>query len=186
MTDRESILSALISSRYWSIKDGETKSQKPLPSAFVVSVLSIIKQVYGPEEMVRAKEDPVGFAWEGDMGQDAAREVATQLWQGKLAGKEACDAGVMYSGPCYAELAHTWSVSTTAVTIMICISSQVRGWGRSLLGMCWTVCTRRSLLVLPSVRVVETAYKTLGGITSVGSVRQPLRCTKNCLRRSSS
>jgi hypothetical protein len=83
-------------------------------------------------------------------------------------------------------LAHTWSVSTTAVTTMVCISSQVRGWGRSLLGMCWTVCTRLPLLVLPSVRVVETAYTTLEGITSVGSVRQPLRCTKTCLRNSSS
>jgi hypothetical protein len=68
MTDRESTFSALVASRYWSIKDGEAKSQKPLPSAFVVSVLSIIKHVYGAEEMARVKEDPVGFAWEGDMG----------------------------------------------------------------------------------------------------------------------
>ena len=79
MTERESTFSALIASRYWSIKDGETKSQKPLPSAFVVSVLSIIKQVYGPEAMTRAKEDPVGFAWEEDMGQDAVQQVHRQI-----------------------------------------------------------------------------------------------------------
>ena len=75
MTERESTFSALIASWYWSIKDGKAKSQKPLPSAFVVRVLSIIKQVYGPEAMARAKEDPVGLAWEGDMGQDAVQQV---------------------------------------------------------------------------------------------------------------
>ena len=104
--DRTSTYSALIGSRYWSIKSGETKSQRSLSSAFVVSVLSIIRKVYGPEAMARAKEDPVGFAWEDtkELGQDAVREVASQLWQGKLAGKEACDTGAMYDGPCNARI----------------------------------------------------------------------------------
>ena len=38
--------------------------------------------------MVRGKEDPVDFAWEGDMRQDAVREVVIQLWYRKPAGKE--------------------------------------------------------------------------------------------------
>jgi hypothetical protein len=73
----------LIASRYRSIKSGETKSQRSLPSAFVASVLSIIKKVYGPEAMARAKEDPVGFAWEDtkELGQDAVHEAASQLWR---------------------------------------------------------------------------------------------------------
>ena len=61
-----------------------------------------IKHVYGSEEMARAKEDPVGFAWERDMGQDAVHQVSTQLWQGELAGKKACEAGDMYDVTCYA------------------------------------------------------------------------------------
>ena len=81
-------------------------------------MLSIIRQVYGPEAMVRVKEDQAGLAWEGGMGQDAVHQVATQLWQEELVGKEACDAGVMYDGPCYAGIDNH---------NLPCISSQARG-----------------------------------------------------------
>jgi hypothetical protein len=111
-----------------------------LLSAFVVSVLSIIRKVYEPEAMARAKEGPVGFAWEDtkNLGQDAVREVASQLWHVRaswLRRRHATQA------PCTTahatpESVHTWSVSKTTITTIICISSQVRVWGRSPWVMC--------------------------------------------------
>ena len=96
-----------IARHYWSIKTGEPKTQKPLGSSFVVSVLSTIKKVYGQEVMESVVDNPVEFAWSTravGMERDAVQVVAEHLWENSSSRVGASNVAHLYEGPSYASI----------------------------------------------------------------------------------
>ena len=96
-----------IARHYWSIKTGEPKTQKPLGSSFVVSVLSNIKKVYGQEVMESVVDNPVEFAWSTravGMERDAVQLVAEHLWDNSSSRVGASNVAHLYEGPSYASI----------------------------------------------------------------------------------